>query len=249
MRIWVFVSCCCFLFSYFITCSEEICAIDIASNPRGAFFRFSSALSCRMQHKFETLLQICYWRMPPSHIHTPFLPSERIIPLSLLSRAAVSLENVFVWFSGLLFILITSRASESRRRGAVNYLFPPSFCCCSCLFACFCLLERIISDPVDRAFSNLCLAPLLTQEALRRWCARRFGQMLLKDRPNLISNGSCVNIAVRLKRLRTSVSTSPFQIKLAILQTDELLPPSSELQPFGLKWRKDLGSQGVVTRA
>ena len=83
-------------------------------------------------------------------------------------------EQLFLWrmfssgFSGLLFILITSRASESRRRGAVNYLFPPSFCCCSCLFACFCLLERIISDPVDRAFSNLCLAPLLTQEALRR---------------------------------------------------------------------------------
>ena len=102
---------------------------DRSSDPGGAFFRFSSAHSSWMQHKFKTLLQICYWRMPPSHIHTPSLPSERIIPLPLLSRAAVSLENVFVCFSGLLFILVTSRDSESRRRGAVNYLFPPSFCC------------------------------------------------------------------------------------------------------------------------
>ena len=34
-----------------------------------------------------------------------------------------------------------------------------------------------------------------------------------EDRPNLISNGSCVSIVVRLKGPRASVLTCPFQIQ------------------------------------
>ena len=44
----------------------------------------------------------------------------------------------------------------------------------------------------------------------------------------MISNGSCISTAVRLKRLRASVLICPFPIKHDTLRTDELHPPANE---------------------
>ena len=63
----------------------------------------------------------------------------------------------------------------------------------------------------------------------------RFAHAAEEDRPYLISNESCVSIAVRLKLLNTSVSTFPFQIWHAIYQKDEQHPPAKERPQFGLK--------------
>ena len=54
--------------------------------------------------------------------------------------------------------------------------------------------------------------------------------------PTWCQYGSCVCIAVRLQRLRVSVTTCMFQKWHAMFQTDELLPPANERPPFGLKW-------------
>ena len=48
----------------------------------------------------------------------------------------------------------------------------------------------------------------------------RFSHMAEEGRPNLISNRSCIGIAVRLKQLTASVSTWPFQMQHAIFQTE-----------------------------
>ena len=50
-------------------------------------------------------------------------------------------------------------------------------------------------------------------------CTSRFAPMAEGDRQNLILNGSCVSIAVRLKRPTTSISTGPFQIQHVIYKT------------------------------
>ena len=82
---------------------------------------------------------------------------------------------------------------------------------------------------------------------LRRWYTSRFDRMVQEDRTNLISHGSCISVAVRLKRLRPSVSLCPFQIQHAVYQTDELHPPAKECPPAGLKSRKGWRSRGTVT--
>ena len=59
-----------------------------------------------------------------------------------------------------------------------------------------------------------------------------FGRVVEEDNPILISNGSCVSIAIRLKQLKSSVSTCPFQIQHSIFETDELHPPANERRLF-----------------
>ena len=55
---------------------------------------------------------------------------------------------------------------------------------------------------------------------------------------HLISNGSCVSIAVRQKPPEASVSTCLFQVQHDIFQADVRRPPAIERPPFGLKKRK-----------
>ena len=62
------------------------------------------------------------------------------------------------------------------------------------------------------------------------------------------SNGSSVSIAVRLKRLRTSISTRPFQIQHAILKMDDLLPPANGFPPFGLTAVKEMLEVTIAAR-
>ena len=59
--------------------------------------------------------------------------------------------------------------------------------------------------------------------------------MVQEDPSNLITNGLCVSIAVRLKWLRASVSTCPLQIQHAKFKTNELHPSAKERPPSGLK--------------
>ena len=60
--------------------------------------------------------------------------------------------------------------------------------------------------------------------------------MVQEGRPNLISNESCVRIALQLtdtvetvqKRLGTSIFTCEFQIQRVVLQTDEVHSQANE---------------------
>ena len=80
--------------------------------------------------------------------------------------------------------------------------------------------------------------------------------MVQEGRPNLISNESCVGIALQLtdtvetvqKRLGASVFTCEFQIQRVVLQTDELHSQASEYL-LGVKRRAGMTVAARMTSA
>ena len=84
---------------------------------------------------------------------------------------------------------------------------------------------------------------------LRHYYTSRFGRVVEEDGLNMVSNGLCVSITVRLKLPRASVSTCPFLIqhdRTYSKQMNCIRQPINGRPSFVLKSRKGQRSEGTV---
>ena len=165
MRIRVFLFwCCCFLFSYYITCSEEICAIDHRiQEVRFLDFLLLTPLECRINLKlcYRSVIDEC---LPPTSTPLPF-HQNRLFPCLCCP------EQLFLWrmlLSGFQGCFSFSSPAEILNRGdaahcIISFLLPfVVVLVCLLVFVYWKGSDLILSTDPSAIYAWLLL---LTQEA------------------------------------------------------------------------------------